>query len=99
MATFKRYLTSISSTIGLWTIANLGSIDSVRAFQTTFTNSEFESSFSTGWTTTGDASRQGTFQTISPPNGILQLMQQLLINREPNQPPPVWKNLVIYKNF
>ena len=72
MSTFNKYLTSISSTIGLLAIANLVSIDSAQAFSANFTNGSFESSFSTGWTTTGggDSSIQGgNVQGIAPTSG------------------------------
>jgi hypothetical protein len=74
MSTFNKYLTSISTTIGLLSIANLGSIDTAQAFSANLTNGGFESSFSDGWTTTGDSSRQATFQSISPSSGSNQAL-------------------------
>ncbi|MEM8828800.1 MAG: hypothetical protein AAGE96_05515 [Cyanobacteria bacterium P01_G01_bin.19] len=48
-------------------------VDAASAFSVTFSNGGFESNYDS-WTTTGDASIQSTFQTISPTNPTNQAL-------------------------
>ena len=70
-------VTRIASTISLVTFGSLLFIDAANAFSITFgggvENLGFEDQFN-GWTTTGDATVQSTFQTISPQGGSSQAL-------------------------
>ena len=58
-------------------LSNFIAVNPAQAFSVTFDNTGFEDTGSggfTGWTTTGDASIQSTFQTISPIAGSYQAL-------------------------
>lgn len=73
MSNLKKYFTPIASTIGFLALSNLISVDAAGAVSVTFSNGSFESGYS-GWTTTGDATVQPTFQGINAPSGSSQAL-------------------------